>query len=79
MIVDEPEPGEEGVYIYWHKFGDLVSRLLTDLSLTVGIDNCLIEGENIEEVTTKLENILDKCHTYNTKLKQQRCEGKTTS
>ena len=79
MIVDEPEPEEEGIYIYGHKFWHLVLRYLTELSLTMGIDDCLIKEENIEEVMAQMEDFLDTCQLYNTKLKQERREGKVPS
>ena len=53
--------------------------MLTELSLTVSIDDCLIEGENIEEVMAQLEDFLDICQVHDTKLKQERCVGKIPS
>ena len=79
MIVEETEPGEMDDYIYRHKFGDLVSRVLTKLSLDVRINDCLIRGVYIEKVMAQMENILDTCQVINTKMKQERHEGKVPS
>ena len=51
-----------------------VSRLLTGLSLTMEVDDCLIGGKSVEEVITELEEFLDRFWMQNIKLTRQKLQ-----
>ena len=68
---------EDGLYHYCrqpmgfvnsgHRFANIVSHLLADLNLNMEVDDVIVGGHTVEEVTAKFKEFLLHCRKHNIK------------